>query len=241
MIRLLLLLSVLTSGAVQAQSSKKIIYGANLGVKFANKNYAVRYTGVYQNQLENFFSIPQNYQTVRQLLGNYDFYLSEISNLYRYQPAIVFGVMTGYQASPNLSFDMDLNVSTLQANTGYTLTVINPGNQTSQDEFVTGFITGKESRFNGRINMNYNFAPEEKTAFIMGLSGIFVAWRMEENLVELNGSILTNLYSQFNPNNDFSVKVSGNGFGFGLNTGIAHKFSEKNNPPVDVSALCYST
>ena len=227
----LLLFTLMATFLLHANDGDKFIYGGNIGVKFANKYNAIRYIGAYQagtnvSQLENFFNIPNNYQNVRTLLGNKDFSFLEFSQIYRYQPAILFGVMVGYQTSPNLSFDLDLNFISLKTVGGYTLEVIDPGNTTTQEIFKNGFVSGKESRFNGRVNMNYTF-DGDKARLIIGLSGLFMAWRMDENIVELDGSILTNLYSKFNPENDFSIKVSGTGFGGGFNLGVSYPLSEK--------------
>ena len=204
---------------------KRFIYGLNAGVKFANRNYAIRYTGAYQNQLENFFIQPNNYQNVRQLLGNKDFEFDSYSDLYRYIPAVVYGINFGFQASNNLSFEADLNFSNIRFIGGYTLSIIDPGNFTTQEIFQNGTVIGKESRFNGRINMNYT-TDGEKLKGVFGLSGLVNSWRMDENQVELNGIIIANLFSQFNPTNGFFARVRGTGFGYGINAGIEVPFKK---------------
>jgi hypothetical protein len=221
----LLLFALLLHNISQAQEIKRLIFGVNVGVKFANKNYAVRYTGFYQNQLKNFFNIQNNYQTVRTLLGNKDFVFDSYSDLYRFQPAPVYGINFGFQASENLSFETDLNFSNIKMLGGYTLAVTDPGNFTSQAIYANGNISGQESRFNGRINMNYR-TDGDKIKGVFGLSGLLNSWRMEENIVELNGSILTSLYSQFNPSNGFTTRVQGSGFGYGINLGVEVPFKK---------------
>jgi len=206
---------------VNSQDIKRFIYGFNAGVKFANKSYAVRYTGVYQDQLKNYFDNPIHYQAIYQLLNDTHFSLIEYSELYRYKPSPVYGVNIGYQASPNLTFEGDLNFSNLTMIGGYTLELVDPGNFTSQDIYKTGHILGKESRFNGRLSINYT-GDGDKFKVIAGLSALFNAWRMESNKVELNGSILTDLYSQFNPNNSFYTKTRGTGLGYGINIGFQY-------------------
>ncbi len=225
----LLIFTFLTINILNPLSAgDKLIYGINLGVKFANRQNAIRYTGVYKNQLENYFTNPNNYQYVRtQILNNRDFEFFEYSELYRYQPAFLAGLMVGYQTSPNLSFDADLNFISLIVNSGYTLTIIDPGNTTSQDIYQNGFIRGEETRFNGRINMNYTSDPVGKLSYIIGLSGLFNSWRMDQNIVELSGTVLVDLYSQHNPQNNFTLKVRGNNFGYGINAGIKYKVSDK--------------
>ena len=221
----LLLFFLLFTNIVGAQEVKRFIFGVNVGVKFANKNYAIRYTGYYNDQLINYFNIQNNYQIVRALLDNRDFSFDSYSDLYRFQPAPVYGVNLGFQASPNLCFEFDFNFSNIKMLGGYTLRIDDPGNFTSQDIYANGFITGKESRFNGRVNMNYT-SEGDKVRVVAGLSGLLNSWRMEENLVELNGKILTNLYSQFNVGNGFTSRVQGSGFGYGVNLGIEVPFKE---------------
>lgn len=209
---------------VNGQDFRRFTYGLNAGIKFANKTYAARYTGFYQDQLENFFITPNNYQIVRQMLGNKDFQFLQYSELYRFRPAPVYGVNIGYQASPNLSFEADFNFSNLTMVGGYTLEVTDPGNFTTQDIYQNGFVSGKESRFNGRINLNYTTDGDD-LKYIFGLSGMFNAWRMESNEVELLGSIITNLYSQFNPTNGFFTRTRGSGIAYGINVGIQYPVS----------------
>ncbi|MFK8039193.1 MAG: hypothetical protein AB8B74_12945 [Crocinitomicaceae bacterium] len=227
---LLFCLLIVSSVKVIGQSKdiKRLIFGLNAGVKFANKNYARRYTGVYQDQLLNFFTQQDNYQRVRQLLDNKDFSphpTAFYSDLFRFQPAPVYGVNIGFQASKSLCFEADLNFSNIKFIGGYTLLIQEPGNLTSQEVIQNGTIIGKESRFNGRINMNYT-SNGEKVKAIIGISGILNSWRMEDNSVELNGGIITNLYSQFNTVNGFLTKVRGTGFGYGANIGIEVPFKK---------------
>ncbi len=220
-----LLLAFKLSAQESAQDIKRFIYGLNAGVKFANRNYAIRYTGAYQNQLENFFLQQNNYQNIRQILGNKDFSFDSYSELYRYQPAPVYGINLGFQASRNLSFEADLNFSNIKFIGGYTLSIIEPGNFTTQDIFQNGTVLGQESRFNGRVNMNFT-SNGEKIKGVVGISGLVNSWRMEENLVELNGGIITNLFSPINATNGFTSRVSGTGFGYGVNAGIEVPFKK---------------
>ncbi|MFD1553330.1 hypothetical protein DNU06_06610 [Putridiphycobacter roseus] len=209
---------------VNGQDYRKFTYGLNAGVKFANRTYAERYTGFYQDQLINFFNTPYNYQIVREMLGNKDFQFLEFSELYRFKPATVYGVNLGFQASPNLSFEGDFNFSNLKMIGGYTLELIDPGNFTSQEIYQNGYISGEESRFNARISLNYT-TDGEKLKYVFGLSGMFNFWRMESNEVELLNSIITNLYSQFDPTNSFFTRTTGNGIAYGINAGIQYPIS----------------
>lgn len=221
----LLFFTLLFTQLVYSQDFKRLIFGLNAGVKFANKNYAIRYTGYYNFELETLIASPNIYQTIRALLGNKDFVFDSYSDLYRFQPAPVYGVNFGFQASRNLSFEADLNFSNIKMFGGYTLRIDDPGNLTTQDIYATGNISGQESRFNGRINMNYT-TDGEKVKGVFGLAGLLNSWRMEENIVELNGTIIASLYSQFNPANGFTSRVQGSGFGYGVNLGIEIPFKK---------------
>ncbi|MFK8043870.1 MAG: hypothetical protein AB8B72_00140 [Crocinitomicaceae bacterium] len=226
---LLFIFIIFGSSTLKAQTNadnlKRFIFGANAGVKFASKKYAIRYTGAYQDQLINFLNFPSTYQRVRELLGNNDFYFDSFSLLYRFQPAISYGINFGYQASPNLSFEADLNFSNIRMIGGYTLVVEDPANFTDQLNFATGTVIGNESRFNGRINMNYR-TDGETVKGIFGIAGLVNSWRMEENYAELNGAIVAQLFSGSNPANGFTSRVSGTGFGYGINLGIEVPFKK---------------
>lgn len=212
---------------VIAQDSKTFVVGINVGGKFANKTYAKRYTGWYQDGLPNLFATPQVYQQVYQILGNKDFTFSQYNENYRYSPALNYGVFLGYNVSPNLQASIDGNFSKLKVKTSYTLEVLDPSNQTTQEQYVSGNILGGESRFNGKFNLDY-ISDGDKAKFIIGLQGLFTAWRMEQLLVELsNEQFLYNLYSLHDPGNNFTKKTSGSGWGFGINTGFEFRINEK--------------
>ena len=211
---------------VNAQDSKLFI-GFNTGGKFANKHYAYRYTGAYNDELPLQFNNQYTYQQVYQALGNKDFYFSEFNELYRYKPAFNLGLIVGYNTSPNLQASIATNFSRLKMLSTYTLEVIDPSNLTTQGQYVTGNILGEESRFNGRFNLDYIF-DGDKVRFMLGVSGMFLAWRIEKQIAELNNeSVIINLYSLHNPNNNITKKTSGVGWGYGVNTGIQFNINDK--------------
>ena len=212
---------------VTAQDTKTFFVGINVGSKFANKSYARRYTGAYQNELPNLFSNPQVYQQVFQVVDNQDFEFYQYNENYRYSPAINYGVLVGYSLSPNLQASIDANFSKLKVKTSYNLEVFDPGNQTTQEQYFLGNILGEESRFNGKFNLDY-ISDGDKVKFIIGAQGIFSAWRMEKLLVELGDEqFIYNLYSIFDPGNNFTKKTSGSGWGFGLNIGGEYRLNDK--------------
>lgn len=206
---------------------KKFFVGVNVGGKFANKYYATRYTGAYQDELPLVFDNPYVYQDVYQVLGNRDFSFFEYNENYRYSPALNYGALIGYMVSPNLQASIDVNFSQLKVKTSYSLEVIDPGNQTTQGQYEIGFILGEEARFNGKFNLDY-ISDGDNIKFIIGASGLFNSWRMERLLVELkNESWVYNLYTVNGANNNFTKRVSGSGFGFGINMGLEFKINDK--------------
>ncbi len=212
--------------SLKAQDSKLFI-GFNTGAKFGNRNYALRYTGAYQNELPVQFDNPNIYQQVYQILGNKDFSFSEFNELYHYKPAFNLGLLIGYNTSPNLQASIATNFSRLKMISTYTLEVIDPTNFTTQGQYVTGNILGEESRFNGRFNLDYIF-DGDKVRFLLGGSGMFLAWRIEKQIAELNNeSFILPLYSLHNPNNNITKKVSGMGWGYGINAGIQFNINDK--------------
>ncbi|HIP35476.1 MAG TPA: hypothetical protein EYG85_01330 [Crocinitomix sp.] len=220
---LFVFMSVLT---VKAQDSK-LFFGLNVGAKFGNKNYALRYTGAYQNELPLQFDNPNIYQQVFQSLGDKNFTFSQFNERYRYTPAMNLGLLIGYNTSPNLQASIAINFSRLKMLSTYTLEVIDPSNFTTQGQYVTGNILGEESRFNGKFNLDYIF-DGDKVRFIIGASGLFLAWRIEKQFAELNNeSIILPLFSLHNPNNNITTKTSGMGWGYGVNTGIEFNLNDK--------------
>ena len=227
----LLLLIILSGTSGFSQDNQKFFFGVNVGTKIANKNYATRYDGRYNNELEQMLINNTNaYYQIYTLLGNKDFYLPYdfYPQRIKYSPGIVTGVLAGYQLSPNLQASIDANFISLTIKNKFSVVVIDPANQTSQNQYELGDLYGKESRFNGKFNFDY-VSDGEKAKYIIGLSGIFSAWRMDQHVATFpsgNGYALQ-LYSRHNPLNNITSKVSGMGWGVGVNLGIEYRLSPK--------------
>jgi hypothetical protein len=106
----------------QNEKGRSLFFGVNLGTKIANKNYAWRYSGIYnyfgtdQTQLEYALTTPINYTKIQELLGGYDFQVpyDAYSQNIRYTPGLLTGVTMGYQISPNLQISADGNFNKLK-------------------------------------------------------------------------------------------------------------------------------
>ena len=212
---------------------QRFFVGVNVGVKFANKNYAMRYGGWYQQQLE-FALTPtglpsSNYTRIYEMLGQKDFFLdyTGFPTIVRYKPALLTGVTLGYKLSPNLQIGLDANFSKLKVITGYTLQIIDPSSTVSQEQYGTGTITGEESRFNGRFNIDYIIKGGSSINYIVGISGVFSAWRMDQHIAHYE-SLQMPLFSVHNPtNNLIGPRTRGMGWGFGLSGGVEYRFTPK--------------
>ena len=218
--------------AAGAQKDQKIYFGINVGVKFANKNYAERYAGYYPSSgftgnLENTLLLQTNYNAIYQILGEknfqipFDAYPTNIT----YTPGILTGVTIGYKLSPNLQVGIDADFSKLKVKNFFTIEVLDASNTTSQEQYQVGNLYAEESRFNGRFNFDY-IVEGEKLNFVLGLSGIFSSWRIDEHIAVFNDYVMP-LFSKFDPNNNFSTRISGSGWGAGLNTGLEYRLNEK--------------
>jgi hypothetical protein len=225
-LKLLLTLSLFANIVLLAQE-KKFFVGLNVGVKFANKNYAFRHTGAYQNELPTLLSNQQIHNQLYLLLNNQDFEFVEHNENFKYTPAINYGVLLGYAVTPNLQASIDANFCQPKVQTTYTIKLLDPGNQTSQDQYRVGSVLGKEGRFNGKFNLDYIF-DADKIKFIIGVQGLFLSWRMEQLIYELaDEQWIYNSYSVHNVANNFTKKTSGSGWGYGLNLGFEYRLNEK--------------
>lgn len=224
--KLFLILIIFANVTLLAQE-KKFFFGLNIGAKFANKNYAYRYTGAYQNELPLLLSNQEVHQQLYLLLDNQDFEFYEFNENFKYTPAINYGVLIGYAVSPNLQASVDVNFSQPKVQTSYTIKLFDPSNQTSQDQYKVGYVLGKEGRFNGKFNLDYLFEGDD-VRFIIGIQGLFLSWRMEEHIYEMaDEKWIYNSYSVHNVSNNFTKKTSGSGWGGGLNFGIEYRLNEK--------------
>jgi len=224
--KLFITLFLFTNITLLAQE-KKFFVGLNIGVKFANKFYALRHTGAYQNELPILLSNQQVHQQLYLLLDNQDFEFYEYNENYKYTPAINYGALIGYAVTPSLQASIDANFSQPKVQTNYTIRLFDPGNQTSQNQYRIGSILGKEGRFNGKFNLDYKF-DLEKVKIIIGIQGLFLSWRMEELVFELaDEEWIYNSYSVHNVTNNFTKRTSGSGWGYGFNLGIEYRLNKK--------------
>ena len=211
---------------------QRFFLGVNVGVKFANKNFAARYAGWYQDQLRTALSSSNytNYNAIYQLLGQKDFILPSDLDAFptkiTYTPGIITGVTLGYKLSPNLQVGLDADFNKLKVLTGYSIQVIDPSITVTQAQYRTGEILAQESRFNGRFNFDYIVEGTGKLNYIFGISGLFHAWRIDSQVAYFDGYQMP-LYSVHNPNNNFTIKTSGIGWGGGLNAGLEYRVNDK--------------
>jgi hypothetical protein len=233
--KLILLFSILISTQSFSQDENEVgqrfFLGVNVGVKFANKNFANRYGGWYQDQLRTFLGIGNinTYNAIYETLGQKDFILpSDIDafpTVVRYTPGLITGVTMGYKISPNLQFGLDANFNKLKVISGYSIQVIDPSITISQEQYRTGYIYAEESRFNGRFNIDYIF-NDAPLNYIVGVSGLLHAWRIDEHTASFESHQIP-LFSKHNPANNISNRTAGMGWGFGLNVGVEYRFTEK--------------
>lgn len=209
------------------QKDKTLFFGVNVGAKLANKNYAVRYSGAYQDELYYALSNPFNYNEIYIRLGDKDYYMANdaLPTNIKYSPAIVTGVTMGYQVSPNFQMSLDANFSKLKIKDAFTIVVQDPTNWTSEPVIELGQLYGEESRFDGRYNLDYIF-DGDKAKMILGISGLFTAWRIDEHYASIRGYNMQ-FYSPHNPTNNINNKVSGIGWGVGLNIGCEYRVNDK--------------
>lgn len=218
----------------QEEKGRTLFFGVNVGTKIANKNYAWRYNGIYnhfgtnQTQLEYTLNTPENYNRIRDLLGGIDFVVpfDAYSQNIRYTPGLLTGVTIGYQISPNLQVTADGNFNKLKVKDVFSIQVLDGSVQTSQEQYQLGNIYAEESRFEGRFNFDY-VADGNKARFIIGGSGLYNFWRIDEHLAIFR-NVTMPLFSNFSgvPPSEFNI-VRGSGWGVGLNLGVQYRVNEK--------------
>lgn len=219
-------------GFSQKDKEQTLFFGVNIGTKLANKNYAWRYSGFYgypgATQLESALYNEYNENIIKELLeGNnftvpYDAYSQNI----RYTPGLLTGVTIGYQVSPNLQMSVDGNFNKLKVRDVFSIKVLDGSVQTSQDQYRLGEIYAEESRFEGRYNVDYVY-DGNKARFILGGSGLFSFWRMDQHIASFMGHNMS-LYTVHSatPQNEFNI-TRGSGWGLGMNFGVEYRVNDK--------------
>ncbi|MBI3135651.1 MAG: hypothetical protein HYZ14_13325 [Bacteroidetes bacterium] len=224
---LLALLTILICSTVTAQKDKALFFGVNVGTKLANKNYAIRYSGLYQNELENTLLTTYNYNQIYMALGDKNFYLpyDAFPTNIKYSPGLLTGITLGYQVNPNFQMSMDANFNKLKVRDAFTIYVDDPSNWTSEPVIKVGQLYAEESRFDGRFNLDYVF-DGGKARFMAGVSGLFTAWRIDEQFATIQGYTMQ-LFTVHSPTNNITNTVSGMGWGGGINIGCEYRVNDK--------------
>ncbi len=219
----------------QEEKGRQLFFGVNVGTIIANKNYARRYSGLYgyfgtnATQLEAvLYNNPDNYNRIKEQLEGVDFIIpyDAYSTNINYTPGILTGVTLGYQISPNLQMSVDGNFNKLKVKTQYTLQALDGSIQTTEGQYKLGNIYAEESRFDGRFNFDY-VADGNKAKFIIGGSGLYSFWRIDEHFAEFRGLEFP-LFSKFSgvPPSETNI-VRGSGWGLGMNIGIEYRVNDK--------------
>lgn len=219
----------------QEEKGRQLFFGVNVGTKIANKNYARRYSGLYSyygtnaTQLEAvLYNNPENYNRIKDQLEGVDFIVpyDAYSTNIQYTPGILTGVTIGYQISPNLQVSADGNFNKLKVKTNFTLEALDGSIQTTEGQYKLGNIYAEESRFDGRFNFDY-VADGNKAKFIIGGSGLYSFWRIDEHFAEFRG-LQFPLFSKHSaiPPGETNV-IRGSGVGIGLNVGVEYRINEK--------------
>jgi len=230
-----LLLTIITTNIVSAQEEKQLFFGVNVGTKLANKNYAGRYNGAYPYtsiQGSELYGVIMNstinYQHIYQALGDKNFALTADSypTNVKYSPGILTGVTIGYQTGPNFQMSLDANFIKLKAKNAFTIEVYDPTNSTSEPVIRLGELYAEESRFDGRYNLDYVADGNGTVKFMMGISGLFTAWRMDKFMAIFEGYQMP-MFSVHNPTNNIYNKTRGTGWGGGINIGLEYKVNDK--------------
>lgn len=219
----------------QNEKGRTLFFGVNVGTKIANKNHARRYSGLYSyfgsnaTELEAvLYNNPLNYNAIRDRLQGVDFIIpfDAYSQNIQYTPGLLTGVTLGYQISPNLQVSADGNFNKQKIKTQYTIQVLDGSIQTTEGQYRVGNIYAEESRFDGRFNFDY-VADGNKAKFMIGASGLYSFWRMDEHIAEFQGLEFP-LFSKFSgvPPSETNV-VRGSGWGLGLNIGVEYRINQK--------------
>ncbi|NOQ73789.1 MAG: hypothetical protein GQ574_17410 [Crocinitomix sp.] len=219
----------------QEEKGRQLFFGVNVGTKIANKNHAMRYSGLYRyfgtpkTQLEAvLYDNPINYNRIKEQLEGVDFLVpfDAYPTNVKYTPGILTGVTLGYQISPNLQVSVDGNFNKLKVRTNFTLEALDGGIQTTEAQILLGNIYAEESRFDGRFNFDY-VGDGNKAKFIIGGSGLYSFWRIDEHFAEFRG-LQFPLFSKFSgiPPSESNV-TRGSGVGVGLNLGVEYRINEK--------------
>lgn len=220
--------------AAQPEKGRSLFFGVNVGTKIANKNYAIRYNGIYsyygtnQTQLEYTLNLPQNYQAIKAQLGGIDFIVpyDAYSLNTRYTPGLLTGLTLGYQISPSLQVSVDANFNKLKVKDVFTIEVLDGSIQTTERQIRLGEIYAEESRFEGRFNFDH-ISEGNKVNFVIGGSGLYSFWRIDEHIATFGNHVMP-IYSKFSnvPPSETNVERGG-GWGLGLNLGIEYRINDK--------------
>ncbi|NVO01693.1 MAG: hypothetical protein HXX09_03245 [Bacteroidetes bacterium] len=210
-------------------------FGVNIGMYFANKQSASFYNGsgensVYRTIIENTFI---NDEIRRVLHYNFSFDSTLLPKNMKYNPAINFGFLAGFNFQKNAGIIIEFDYSKLKASDYFTL-AIDSFNSTSDPSLKKCTITGTEERININIGIHRTFGKLSKTMPYINAGINFNNVKVIDNKIQIENLS----YSIVNPTNSYYNIVQG-GLGFGVMGGVGLQFILGQSMIVDLGGNIY--
>lgn len=250
----LLLATLLLSAPVLAQDAEDdiwdmpersgFVFGLNLGGYFANKGSAVFYNGTAAYDIND--AAAQLFTIEERLFLN-ELTVQNVSNLInaeaytipfdsppmnmRYNPSLVVGFHVGYRFNNENGIFLDANFTSLTASDQFTLvTNLQPDPSQGTSDIRLYSIIGQEDRMNINLGYRAGIVINETMNWYFEGGGSFLATRVNENFLEIEGSNFDLMIgTQFGPNNlnGPTSNLTATGLGWYAGTGVEAFFDEK--------------
>lgn len=192
------------------------VIGINGGVYLANHNTSFQYNGNYNNYgVASIFNNPLNQTTFDQFF-QYSYYIYDIPNDIKYNPASEIGFHIGWKKRKS-KYYLDINFSDIKIQDFITIAVDNPNNLSPEPNYEPISITGNEKRNMINLGVQKKIYEESKITLYYPIFAQLLEVKIIDNFITINNqkyNIIHNFQSAANPNQNQGRM--GLGFGSGL-------------------------
>ena len=175
--------------------NNNFVIGINGGVYLANQNTSIQYNGNYNSYgVPSIFNNPLNQNTFDQFF-QYPYYIYDIPNDIKYNPASELGFHIGWKKKKSKYF-IDINFSDIKIQDFITIAVDNPNNLSPEPNYEPVSITGNEKRNMINLGVQKKIYEESKISLFYPIFLQLLEVKIVDNFIGNFNSKKRNIFNK---------------------------------------------